>query len=110
MGCNFIWQKCNRNLLIYDKTLDKAIEITSMGIRVDETALKSQLQKSKCEDRMSMPYHQKILKEELPYTIGGGIGQSRIFKLLLEKRHIAEIQASAWEEKTYQQLSGVKIL
>lgn len=98
------------DLLIYDKTLDKAIEITSMGIRVDKNALKYQLEQSKCLDRESMPYHQKILKEEFPYTIGGGIGQSRIFKLLLEKRHIAEIQASAWEEKTYKELSGLKIL
>lgn len=84
------------DLLVYDKTLDKAIELSSMGIRVDEKSLISQLKKSDCLDRLELPYHQKIEKCELPYTIGGGIGQSRILMLLLEKSHIAEIQASSW--------------
>ena len=81
-----------------------------MGIRVDKEALKSQLKKSKCMDRITFPYHQKILKEELLFTIGGGIGQSRLFMLLLEKEHIAEVQASSWEEKTYLELGDKKIL
>ena len=98
------------DLLIYDKKLSKAIEISSMGIRVDETSLKTQLEKAKCMDRIEMPYHQKILKKEMPYTIGGGIGQSRILMLLLEKEHIAEVQASSWEEKTYMELEDRKIL
>lgn len=98
------------DMLIYDKVLDKAIEITSMGIRVDEKSLISQLKKSDCMDRLELPYHQKIQKCELPYTIGGGIGQSRIFLLLLEKSHIAEVQASSWEEKTLKQLKDKKIL
>mgnify|MGYP001145074664 CR=1 FL=1 len=98
------------DMLIYDKVLDKAIEITSMGIRVDEKSLISQLKKSGCMDRLELPYHQKIQKCELPYTIGGGIGQSRIFLLLLEKSHIAEVQASSWEEKTLKQLKDKKIL
>ena len=98
------------DMLIYDKALDKAIEITSMGIRVDEKSLISQLKKSGCMDRLELPYHQKIQKCELPYTIGGGIGQSRIFLLLLEKSHIAEVQASSWEEKTLKQLKDKKIL
>jgi len=98
------------DLLIYDKVLDKEIEISSMGIRVDETSILSQLEKSDCLDRASLPYHQKIIKKRLPYTIGGGIGQSRILMLLLEKSHIAEVQASSWEEKTYKELEGKKIL
>jgi len=98
------------DLLIYDKKLSKAIEISSMGIRVDETSLKTQLEKAKCMDRLELPYHQKILKKEMPYTIGGGIGQSRILMLLLEKEHIAEVQASSWEEKTYMELEDRKIL
>ena len=98
------------DLLIYSKKLSKAIEISSMGIRVDKKALKQQLEKSDSMDRISMPYHQKILKEELPFTIGGGIGQSRILMLLLEKEHIAEVQASSWEEKTYKELKDMRIL
>ena len=98
------------DLLIYAKSLDKAIELSSMGIRVDEESLKYQLEKSKCMDRIKLPYHQKILKQELPYTIGGGIGLSRILMLILEKEHIAEVQASSWEEKTYKELEDKKIL
>jgi len=98
------------DLLIYDKALDKEIEISSMGIRVDEKTILSQLEKAKCLDRVDLPYHQKIIKKELPYTIGGGIGQSRILMLLLEKTHIAEVQASSWEEKTYEELKEKKIL
>jgi len=98
------------DLLIYAKKLSKAIEISSMGIRVDEKALQYQLEKSKCMDRLELPYHQKIMKKEMPYTIGGGIGLSRILMLILEKEHIAEVQASSWEEKTYRELEGKKIL
>lgn len=102
--------KLDGDLLIYDKAIDKTIEISSMGIRVDETSLKEQLEKSKCTDRLEFPYHQKILKKELPYTIGGGIGQSRILMLILEKEHIAEVQASSWEEKTELELEKMQIL
>ena len=98
------------DLLVFDKTLDKAVELSSMGIRVDEKSLLSQLKKSDCLDRLELPYHQKISKCELPYTIGGGIGQSRILMLLLEKSHIAEIQASSWETKTLKELKDKKIL
>lgn len=90
----------NGDLLIYDKVLEKAIEISSMGIRVDEKSLKEQLKKSDCMEKEQLPFHQKILKKELPYTIGGGIGQSRLLMLLLEKEHIAEVQASSWDKKT----------
>lgn len=98
------------DLLVFDKTLDKAIELSSMGIRVDEKSLISQLKKSDCLDRLILPYHQKIQKCELPYTIGGGIGQSRILMLLLEKSHIVEIQASSWEAKTLKELKDKKVL
>lgn len=98
------------DLLVFDKTLDKAIELSSMGIRVDEKSLISQLKKSDCLDRLRLPYHQKIQKCELPYTIGGGIGQSRILMLLLEKSHIVEIQASSWEAKTLKELKEKKVL
>ena len=98
------------DLLVYDKTLDKAIELSSMGIRVDEKSLVSQLEKSDCLDRLELPYHQKIQKCELPYTIGGGIGQSRILMLLLEKSHIALVQASSWETKTLKELKDKKVL
>ncbi len=102
--------KLDGDLLIYDKTIDKTIEISSMGIRVDETSLKDQLEKAKCTDRLEYPYHQSILKKELPYTIGGGLGQSRILMLILEKEHIAEVQASSWEEKTELELKDMQIL
>ena len=98
------------DLFVYDKTIDTALELSSMGIRVDEKSLITQLEKADCMDRLVLPYHQKIQKCELPYTIGGGIGQSRVLMLLLEKSHIAEIQASSWETKTLKELKGKKLL
>ena len=98
------------DLLIYDKTIDKAIELSSMGIRVDEKSLLEQLKKADALDRLELPYHKKIAEKDLPYTIGGGIGQSRILMLLLEKSHIAEVQASSWEEKTLEELKDLKLL
>jgi len=98
------------DLMIWDKAIDKELELSSMGIRVDEKVLLSQLEKTDSMDKLSLPYHQKIIKQELPFTIGGGIGQSRILMLILEKQHIAEVQASSWEEKTYKELEGKKIL
>lgn len=79
------------DLIVYDKVIDKAVELSSMGIRVDRKSLMSQLEKFDCLDRMHLPYHQKIEKGELPYTIGGGIGQSRLLMSLLGKKHIAEV-------------------
>ena len=100
----------NGDLLIYSSLLDKVIEVTSMGIRVDENSILSQLEKSNSLERIDLPYHQKIIKSELPYTIGGGIGQSRVLLLLLNKEHIAEVQASSWEQKTLRLLKNNKIL
>ena len=102
--------KLNGDLLIYDKVLAKTIEISSMGIRVDEDSLQEQLEKADCMDRIKYPYHQQILKRELPYSIGGGIGLSRILMLILEKKHIAEVQASSWEEKTELELKDMQVL
>ena len=98
------------DLMIWDKPLDKAIELSSMGIRVDEKSLLSQLEKAGTMDRLCLPYHQKIVKKKLPYTIGGGIGQSRICMLILEKAHIVEVQQSSWQTKTEKELAGYKFL
>lgn len=86
----------NGDILIWFDALDCALEISSMGIRVDEEALKSQLKKAGCEERAEMPFHKSLLAGELPYTIGGGIGQSRLCMLLMQKAHIGEVQSSIW--------------
>ena len=98
------------DLIVYDKTLDKALEISSMGIRVDEASLVSQLEKADKLSRLKLPFHQKILKQELPYTIGGGIGVSRVLMFILESKHISEVQASSWEKSTYCSLKDEVIL
>lgn len=86
----------NGDILFWFDHLGCALEISSMGIRVDETALNEQLKKAGCEDRRELPYHKMLLNGELPYTIGGGIGQSRLCMLLLDRAHIGEVQASMW--------------
>lgn len=88
----------NGDLLLWSAVLDRSIELSSMGIRVDAAALAAQLKKKGCEDRLQYPYHRAILEGALPLTIGGGIGQSRICLLLLEKLHIGEVLASVWPE------------
>ena len=92
------WQ-LNGDLLYWYEPLHCALEISSMGIRVDAESLKSQCEKANCIERLQLPYHQAVLKEELPYTIGGGIGQSRLCMMLLKKVHIGEVQASLWSEE-----------
>ena len=86
----------NGDLLLYSDVLKSAVEISSMGIRVDKKSMEKQLKISNCEYKLSFPYHKKILNEELPYTIGGGIGKSRLLMFLLRKSHIAQVQASFW--------------
>ena len=86
----------NGDILFWFEHLNCALEISSMGIRVDEKALEEQLKKAGCEERRSLPYHKMLLDGELPYTIGGGIGQSRLCMLLLDRAHIGEVQASIW--------------
>ena len=91
--------KLNGDLLFWYEPLQCALEISSMGIRVDEDSLVEQLKKENCEDRLNLPYHQAIINKELPYTIGGGIGQSRLCMLLLNRAHIGEVQASIWPQE-----------
>ena len=76
------------------------MEVSSMGIRVDPEALDRQLRLAGCDDRRELPYHKMLLNGELPLTLGGGIGQSRVSMLLLGKAHIGEVQASIWDEET----------
>ena len=89
----------NGDILFWFEPLKCALEISSMGIRVDEDALVSQLEAENCLDRLQLPYHKQILNKELPYTIGGGIGQSRLCMLLLKKAHVGEVQASIWPQE-----------
>ena len=91
--------KLNGDILFWYETLGCALEISSMGIRVDETSLNYQLSKSGCNDRRTLPYHNMLLHGELPYTIGGGIGQSRLCMLLLDRAHVGEVQASIWPKE-----------
>lgn len=93
------WQ-LNGDLLIWFEPLQCALEISSMGIRVNAQSLQSQLQASNTLERLSLPYHQAVLKNEYPFTIGGGIGQSRLCMLLLQKVHIGEVQSSIWDDET----------
>lgn len=90
----------NGDILIWNEVLNSSFEISSMGIRVDEKSLASQLKKAGCEDRAELPFHKALLQGELPLTIGGGIGQSRVCMLLLGKAHIGEVQCSLWDAKT----------
>lgn len=92
------WQ-LNGDLFFWLPQLEQALELSSMGIRVDEHSLLSQCESSHCCEKLKMPYHQMILHQELPYSIGGGIGQSRLCMLLLNKAHIGEVQASYWPEE-----------
>lgn len=88
----------NADILVYYPILDIALELSSMGIRVDKKALLSQLDKAGCPERAKFPFQKAIIDGELPYTIGGGIGQSRICMFFLRKAHIGEVQSSLWPE------------
>jgi len=92
------WQ-LNGDILFWFEPLQRALEISSMGIRVSEETMHEQLIKAGKLEKESMPFHQMILNRELPYTIGGGIGQSRLCMLLLGKAHVGEVQASVWPEE-----------
>lgn len=86
----------NGDILFYYPVLDRAFELSSMGIRVDETALREQLKIAGCEERAELEFHRLLLEGKLPYTVGGGIGQSRICMFFLRKAHIGEVQSSIW--------------
>lgn len=89
----------NGDIFFWYEPLNMALEISSMGIRVDEDSLHEQLAKENCLERENLPFHKALLNQELPYTIGGGIGQSRLCMLLLKKAHIGEVQASLWPKE-----------
>lgn len=102
----------NGDILFWAPTLQSAIELSSMGIRVDEDSLLSQSKLAGTEERLELMYHKALLKKELPYTVGGGIGQSRICLFFLEKKHIGEVQASVWTDPLIEEceLRGLEIL
>ncbi len=89
----------NGDILLYNRVLDSAFEISSMGIRVDRDALIKQLKSENAEDRMEFEFHKMLVNGSLPLTVGGGIGQSRLCMYLLHKAHIGEVQVSIWPEK-----------
>lgn len=95
--------KLNGDILVYYPVLDIALELSSMGIRVDEQSLKEQLEKAGCEERAQLTFQKSLLNGELPYTVGGGIGQSRICMFYLRKCHIGEVQVSVWPQEIYDQ-------
>ncbi len=102
----------NGDILFYDEVLDCALEISSMGIRVDEAALDRQLAERGLDERRNLPFHRKLLRGELPLTIGGGIGQSRLCMLMMGNAHIGEVQSSIWDEETHKACkeSGIHLL
>ncbi len=104
--------RLNGDIIVYYPVLDIALELSSMGIRVDEVSLMEQLEKAGCPERAELPFQKAILEKRLPYTIGGGIGQSRICMFFLRKCHIGEVQVSIWpqEEVDYAGERGVIIL
>ena len=102
----------NGDILVWNTVLGRAFELSSMGIRVDPAALDRQLSLAGCDDRRTLPFHKSLLAGELPLTVGGGIGQSRLCMQLLGKAHIGEVQASVWDEETIRvcQEAGVILL
>ena len=102
----------NCDILFYNKVLDRAFEISSMGIRVDEVSLDRQLTERGCDDRRTLPFHKALLAGELPLTIGGGIGQSRLCMLMMGCAHIGEVQSSIWDKETLEgcKKAGIRLL
>ncbi len=102
----------NGDILFWDDILNCAIELSSMGIRVDEKSLAEQLEISGCNNRRNFTFHKMLLEGKLPLTIGGGIGQSRLCMLVLQKAHVGEVQVSVWDKETLSgcKTAGIKIL
>ena len=90
----------NGDIIFWDNVRNAPIEISSMGIRVDEESLDRQLTLAGCDDRRELPFHKMLLSDELPLTIGGGIGQSRLSMLMMGCAHIGEVQSSVWDKET----------
>ena len=89
----------NGDILVWYPVLDRAVELSSMGIRVSPESLARQLELAGCPERAQLEFHRALLAGELPYTIGGGIGQSRVCMVLLEKAHVGEVQVSVWPQE-----------
>lgn len=102
----------NCDIFFWDEILGRALEISSMGIRVDAEALDRQLTISGCDDRRNLPFHKMLLNNELPLTIGGGIGQSRLSMLMMGCAHIGEVQSSVWDHATVEacEAAGIRLL
>ena len=102
----------NGDILFWNDLLGRSFELSSMGIRVDAEAMNRQLSLAGCDDRRELPFHKMVLNDELPLTMGGGIGQSRMCMLLIGNCHIGEVQASVWDQPTYDAFSeaGVTLL
>ena len=102
----------NGDILFYFPVFDKALELSSMGIRVDEEALRKQLKIAGCEERSELDFHKQLLEGKLPYTVGGGIGQSRICMFFLRKAHIGEVQSSLWPDEMIKvcEENGIELL
>ena len=100
----------NGDILIWNELLECAFEISSMGIRVDAESLARQLKLAGCEERAELPFHKMLLSDELPLTIGGGIGQSRLCMLMMQTAHIGEVQSSIWDETTIEKCEEAGIM
>ena len=104
--------KLNGDIILFDDAIDEQIELSSMGIRVNKESLVAQLKAKNELNKLDNPYCQSIINEQLPQTIGGGIGQSRLCMYYLQKKHIAEVQSSYWDDDALEQMKkqGIKIL
>ena len=100
----------NGDILMWNPILERSFEISSMGIRVDEEAMARQLKLAGCEERAELPFHKMLLNGELPLTIGGGIGQSRLCMLMIGTCHIGEVQASIWDSETMKKCEEAGII
>ena len=102
----------NGDIIVWYPLLNRALELSSMGIRVDKDALEAQLKISGCEDRAELPFQKAVINGQLPYTVGGGIGQSRLCMFYLRKAHIGEVQCSIWPEEMRKECEymGIKLL
>lgn len=99
----------NGDIMFWYPVLNRAFEVSSMGIRVDEESLQRQLKIARCEDRKNLPFHKDLLEKNLPYTVGGGIGQSRICMFYLGKAHVGEVQSSIWPEDMMEECRTAEI-
>lgn len=100
----------NGDILVWDSVLGRSFELSSMGIRVSPESLKRQLEERGCPERSELSFHKRLLNNELPYSIGGGIGQSRLCMFLLQKAHIGEVQASIWPEEQIEECRKAGII